>query len=58
VTQTISRLNAGNTTLNPRLQELLDSGELNWDDPRQREAYLKYWLSRPFKQEEESVDAR
>lgn len=39
--------------MNPRLQELLESGELNWDDPRHREAYLKYWLSRPFKQEEE-----
>ena len=42
--------------MNPRLAELLENGELNWDDPRHRETYLKYWLNRPVRQEEDPVD--
>ena len=56
MTQTTSRTGSGNTTLNPRLAELLENGELNWDDPRHRETYLKYWLNRPVRQEEDPVD--
>ncbi len=57
MTQTTSRAGSGNATLNPRLAELLESGELDWDNPRHREAYLKYWLlNRPLKQEEDPVD--
>jgi hypothetical protein len=55
VTQTTSRLNSGNTILNPRLRELLEKDELDWDDFRQRDAFLKYWINRPQK-EEESAD--
>lgn len=53
MTQTMSRLNAGNTILNPRLRELLEKDELDWENPRHREAYLKYWLNQPFTQQEE-----
>ena len=43
--------------MNPRLQQLLEKDELDWDDPRHREAYLKYWLSQPLEQEkEDSLD--
>ncbi len=52
MTQTTSRLNSGNTILHPRLQKLLDQDELDWDNPRHREMYLKYWLSQPLAQEE------
>jgi len=45
--------------LNPRLRELLENDELDWDNPRHREAYLKYWLSQPLIQEEsQSLDDR
>lgn len=53
MTQTTSRLSAGSTFLNPRLRELLEEGALDWEDPRHREAYLKYWLCRPLPREEE-----
>ena len=56
MTQTTSRTGSGNTTLNPRLAELLEHGELDWDNPRHREAYLRYWLNRPVRQEEEDRD--
>jgi hypothetical protein len=39
--------------LNPRLAALLEKDELDWDDPRHREAYLRFWLNQPFRQEEE-----
>ena len=42
--------------MNPRLAELLENGELDWDNPRHREAYLRHWLNRPFRQEEDPVD--
>ncbi len=59
MTQTTSRMNSGNTILHPKLKKLLDEDELEWDDPRQREAYLKYWLSQPLTQEESpSLDDR
>jgi hypothetical protein len=44
-------------TLNPKLQELLDKDELDWDNPRHRAAYVKEWLKAPRKhQEEEFAD--
>jgi len=43
-------------TLSPRLQELLDSGELDWDNPRHREAYLREWLKAPRKHQEADDD--
>ncbi len=43
-------------TLNPKLQELIDKDELDWDNPRHRQAYLQEWLKAPRNQEEEPVD--
>jgi len=46
VTQTVSQTATGNTqSPPPRLLELLESGGLDWDDPRHREAYLRAWVS-------------
>lgn len=42
--------------LDPRLRELLDRDELNWDDPRHRGALLKAWLKTPRKHQEEDDD--
>jgi hypothetical protein len=28
-----------------RLLDLLESGELDWDNPRHREAYLRAWVN-------------
>ena len=53
MTQTTSRLNSGSGFLNPKLRELLEKNELDWDNPRHREMYLKYWLSQPLVQEED-----
>lgn len=54
MTQTASQTASGSTpSVHPRLAALLESGEFDWDDPRHREAYLKYWLNRPLPQEEE-----
>jgi hypothetical protein len=39
-----------------RLQKLLDEDELDWDNPRHREAYLKAWLNEPWNQEEDQED--
>ncbi len=33
-------------TVHPALLGLLERGELDWDDERQREAYLRAWVSR------------
>jgi hypothetical protein len=45
------------SVLNPRLRKLLEDGELDWDDFRQRSAFLKYWINRPLvEQEEEPAD--
>ena len=57
MTQTTSRLNSGNTILPPRLGELLEEDKLDWDDPRHREAYLRYWLHRPLAQQEEALNS-
>ena len=32
-------------TVNPRLLDLLERGELDWDNPRHREAYLRAWVN-------------
>lgn len=53
MTQTTSRPSSGNTRLNPKLKELLENGRFDWDEPRHREAFLKYWIHRPLKQQEE-----
>jgi hypothetical protein len=44
VTHATSRSSSGNTTLNPRLRELIETGALDWDNPRHREAYLRAWV--------------
>ena len=31
--------------MNPRLLELLERDELDWDNPVHREAYLKAWVN-------------
>ena len=52
-------MDSASITFNPRLRELLDSGNLDWDNEYHREAYLKAWVSRPLKQEEEeTLDGR
>ena len=35
-------------SVSERLRALLESGELDWDNPRQREAYLKAWAAGAF----------
>ncbi len=32
-------------TVNPGLAALVESGELDWDNPRHREAYLRAWVN-------------
>jgi hypothetical protein len=41
---------------NLKLQKLLDSDELDWDNSAHREAYLKAWLSEPMDQGEDPDD--
>jgi hypothetical protein len=43
-----------------RLLELLGSGDLDWDNPKHREAYLRAWVNGdlPEKAEEEPPDDR
>lgn len=36
-------------TVNRRLQHLLDTDELDWDDPRHREIYLREWVNKDGK---------
>ena len=45
MTQTTSRTPSGNTVLNPKLQELLEKDELDWDNQSHREMYLRTWLA-------------
>ena len=47
MTQTVTRTATGSTSSppHPRLAGLLETGELDWDDPRHREAYLRAWLN-------------
>ena len=47
MTQTVTRTASGNTPSPPpqKLQELLEAGRLDWDDPRHREAYLRAWVN-------------
>ena len=42
--------------INPKLQQLLDADELDWDNSAHREAYLKAWLNEPRDQGEEPED--
>ena len=44
MTETASRWKSGNTALNPKLLALLERGDLDWDNPRHREAYLRAWV--------------
>ena len=44
MTQTVSRTVSGSTP-SPRLLELLESGEFDWDNLRHREAWLRAWLN-------------
>jgi hypothetical protein len=57
VTQTVSRTASGNTPspVHPKLLQLLERGEFDWDDPRHREAYLRAWVNAPRKQEERNT---
>lgn len=41
----------GAVTVHPELARLLESGEFDWDDLRQREAYLRAWLGGAFRQQ-------
>ena len=31
--------------VNPKLRELIESGQFDWDNPRHREAYLRAWVA-------------
>jgi hypothetical protein len=53
MTQTVSHVHSGRTMFNPRLQELLDNGNFDWDDLRHRTAFLQAWITRPLTQYEE-----
>ena len=45
MTQTASRTGSGSTQpASPRLLELIETGELDWDNLRHREAYLRAWV--------------
>jgi hypothetical protein len=39
--------------MNPKLKELIEKNELDWDNHHHREMYLRYWLNRPFREEKE-----
>lgn len=62
MTGTAFRTASGNTgqAASPALLSLLDSGELDWDNPRHREAYLRAWANGelPARESEESADDR
>ena len=46
MTQTVSRTATGSTCqLHPVLLGLLESGQLDWDNPGHREAYLRAWAA-------------
>ena len=48
-----SPVHSGNIALNPRLQELLEKNELDWDNENHRNAYLRAWVNAPRVQGEE-----
>ena len=52
MTQTVSRTSSASIALNPRLQALIDHGNLDMNDPRHREAFLKAWVNAPREQED------
>ena len=52
MTQTVSRISTANIALNPRLLALIERGELDMQDPRHREAFLKAWVKAPREQED------
>ena len=54
MTQTVSRTDSGSTSCNPRLLDLIESGELDWDNPRHREAYLRAWVKGEVSRKAES----
>ena len=42
--QTTNRSVSGNTSCHPRLRELLDKNEFDWENLRHRETYLHEWI--------------
>ncbi len=52
MTQTVPRISTANIALNPRLAQLIERGELDMEDPRHREAFLKAWVNAPRRQED------
>ena len=57
MTQTVNQINSSRITFNPRLLELLENGNFDWDDEYHRTAYLKAWINQPW-QEEDSLDGQ
>jgi hypothetical protein len=43
--------------VHPRLRELLENDELDWDDERHREMYLKAWIAGSVPRFYEKADA-
>jgi len=48
--------NLGDITSNPRLRQLLEDDDLDWDNPHHREMYLKEWVKAPREAEEDPAD--
>lgn len=49
MTETACRTDTGSTASSPRLLALIESGQLDWDNPRHREAYLRAWAKGDLK---------
>ena len=49
---------SGDITSNPRLRQLLEDDDLDWENPHHREMYLKEWVKAPrdIEDEENSAD--
>lgn len=47
---------SGDITSNPRLKQLLEDDDLDWDNPHHREMYLKEWVKAPRETEESPAD--
>jgi len=55
VTKRENRASEGITS-NPRLKQLLEDDDLDWDNPHHREMYLKEWVKAPRETEEKPAD--
>jgi hypothetical protein len=47
---------SGDITSNPRLRQLLEDDDLDWENPHHRAMYLKEWVKAPRETEEDPAD--